>query len=537
MPSVAERQGACAELGRALRAAAERLAGVREAVDRLNVFPVPDGDTGSNMLRTLQGIVAAIDDAPADCPEAATILARAALLAARGNSGVILAQILGSLARAFGQEADVGQAWLDGLRDAARRARTAVLDPKPGTILSVIEAAAAEADPEGALEAARLAEARTPEQLPVLAQAGVVDSGGAGLVVILEAMSEALGLARPAPEHPWLDAVPAPGAAVADLSASELEASGPREEQRYEVMFSLEAPELHVDALRVVWSGLGDSIVIVGDGTLWRCHVHTNDIAGAIQAGIDAGRVRDLAVTDLHEQVEEVAWVREAPGAHAVAPKETAVIAVGLGEGVARLFRSFGVAGIVAGGQGHNPSIGELADAIRDSGAKQVIILPNNANILATAQVAAGVVEGRVAVIPTVHVVQGFSALMAYDPESPLEDNETRMTEAARRVRWGEVTLAVREGGFSGGRFHAGEAIGIAGEGIVAAGATPEEALRELAGHLVGTDGEILTVIVGDQGSRERAREALAELVAATGIELEVLDGGQPIYPYLLGVE
>ncbi len=540
MHVVAHRQEECARIAQAISSALRSLAAVREAVDRLNVFPVPDGDTGSNMVRTLEGMARTLEEfeARGDGGDCGTVAARGALLAARGNSGVILAQILGALVRSLSDEGVSAASWMRGLRAAAAGARSAVLSPKPGTMLSVIEAASCAADPAEAIAAARRAEERTPTQLAVLAQAGVVDSGGAGLVVVLEAMSAALGFGTPVGPYPWLEAAPLPLASVADLSSSELEDAGGGEDLRFEVMFSLEAPERQVEALRVVWAGLGDSIVVVGDGSVWRCHVHTNELAAAIQAGIDAGRVRDLSVSDLSEQVEEVAWVQAAPRAPLANPPQTAVVAVGLGEGIARLFRSFGVAAIVAGGQGSNPSIGELSDAVLSTRSKRVIVLPNNANILATAKAMLSVVDAEVSVIPTVHVVQGFAALMAYDPESSLEENEARMAEAARRVRWGEVTRALRDGTTNAAQFHAGDAIGIAQDGIVASGTTPESALEALCEYLLGADGEILTVLVGDQADRSAAVECLERVQARhEGLEVEVLDGGQPLYPYLVGVE
>lgn len=539
MRAVAERQSTCAWLTQAVEAAAGALASVRDAVDRLNVFPVPDGDTGSNMLRTLEGMIEAARRAETeDCSEFAGTVARGALLAARGNSGVILAQILGSLVRELVGEDDLARRWMRGLGAAAASARAAVLDPKPGTMLSVIDAAAQARDPAGAIQAAREAEERTPTQLAVLAAAGVVDSGGAGLVVVLEAMSAALGLTTSIGPYPWLSDIAVPVASVRDLSGAELEASSHEDELRYEVMFSLEAPERQVDALRVVWAGIGDSIVVVGDGGVWRCHVHTNDIAAAIQGGIDAGRVRDLSVTDLREQTNEVAWVRDAPPAAELTPPATAVVAVGTGSGIARLFRSFGVSSIVAGGQGANPSIAELVDAVRSTHAKQVVVLPNNANILATASAMVGLVDAEVAIVPTVHLVQGFSALMSYDPESGLSENERRMTEAARRVRWGEVTVAVREGTWHGGKFDAGAAIGISDEGIVAVGPDAEAVLAGLCERLIELGGEIVTVIVGEQGHRDGVEATLASVLDGhAGVELEVLEGGQPLYPYLLGVE
>jgi DAK2 domain fusion protein YloV len=521
----------------ALRRALEHLGQRAGAIDRLNVFPVPDGDTGQNMYRTL---AAAVKGAEEGADDLARAIGRSALLGARGNSGVILSQIVSALVVELLSEGPLEEGWCRGLARASEAARAAVLNPMPGTILSVLAAGAGveRCDAETTLRAMREALERTPLQLEVLARAGVVDSGGAGLVVIMDALGEALGLTGPSPEsYPWL-------ARAADLAEAVLTdgsacgGEGAPEQLRFEVMFSLEAAEPQVQAMKTVWAGLGDSIVVVGGDGLYRAHIHTNEIGPAIEAGIEAGRVADLSVTDLEAQIDEVGWVadelREAP-AEAVSSR---VVAVAVGRGVARLFRSFGVSSLVAGGQGRNPSIGELRDAILATSADEVLVLPNNANVQAAAQSVAALVDKRVAVIPTVNVLEGFAALIAYDPESSLDENIARMTDAARQMVVGEVTRAMRAGTARTGSFEAGWFIGLGPGGILTASTVLAEAVLGLASELVGPDAEILTLLVGEDADPETTRQVEEELqVRWPELTIEVLDGGQPLYPYLLGVE
>jgi len=523
----------CGALGRAL----EHLGAHAGAIDRLNVFPVPDGDTGQNMYRTLAAAVKGAEEGGEDLARA---IGRSALLGARGNSGVILSQIVSALVRELLAEGPLEEGWCRGLQRASEAARAAVLHPMPGTILSVLEAGARvePCAPETTLRAMREALERTPQELEVLARAGVVDSGGAGLVVIMDALAEALGLSAPGPEsYPWL----ARAAELADAVLTDGSAGGAEdapEQMRFEVMFSLEASETQVQAMKTVWAGLGDSIVVVGADGLYRAHIHTNEIGPAIEAGIEAGRVSDLSVTDLEAQVDEVGWVadelREAPE-EAVSSR---VVAVAVGRGVGRLFRSFGVRSLVAGGQGRNPSIGELRDAILATSANEVLVLPNNANVQAAAQSVAALVDKRVAVIPTANVLEGFAALMAYDPESSLDENIARMTDAARQIVVGEVTRAMRAGTAERGPFEAGWFIGLGPQGILTASPSLVEAVLELAGELVGPEAEILTLLVGEEADPPTTRRVEEELqVRWPSLTIEVLDGGQPLYPYLLGVE
>ncbi len=530
----------CRLIADGLRLAGEGLSLHEEAINRLNVFPVPDGDTGTNMLRTLKGSIAEV--ANGDCETFVARVSKAALLGARGNSGVILSQIVHALVLALYEEGDLESGWSRGLKAAAKAAREAILSPQPGTMLTVIEAASGGGSILSSLALARAALERTPQQLEVLQRAGVVDSGGAGLVIFLESMAHALGkIAAEEGEYPWLlAATSVPQASIPDLSGAELVGINSAESMGYEVMFSLEAPAVGVDAMRVLWSGIGDSIVVVGNGGLYRCHIHTNSIGEAIEAGIEAGRVSDISVSDLREQVSEAAWVASADGGAVGERKlqQTSVVAVASGSGLSRLFKSFGVTSIVVGGQSYNPSTAEILDAVEEQSALGVIVLPNNSNVQATAQAALGLYGGPAAIIPTVHVIEGFSALMAFDPDSDLDTNVARMSSSARHVRWGEVTTAVRSGSFDGRAFEAGSFIGLSAHGIVSASTELEGAVWKLVESLVNSESEILTLIEGERAERavsEAIRDRCAE--AFEGLAVEILGGGQPLYPYLVGVE
>jgi dihydroxyacetone kinase-like predicted kinase len=301
-------------------------------------------------------------------------------------------------------------------------------------------------------------------------------------------------------------------------------------------MYLLDAPDAEIPAFRVAWDGLGDSIVVVGGDGLWNCHVHTDDIGAAIEAGVEVGRPSRIRVTDLHEQVEEheADWVASASPIPAVA----AVVAVATGSGITRLLRSLGVATVVAGGQSMNPSTQELLDAIEHTAAKSVVVLPNNKNIIPVAERAAAVASRPVEVVPSRSVVEALAAMIDFDADATAADNAAPMTGAIDRIRVGEVTQAVRDSEAECGAIAAGDWIAVTADGIRAATPTAETAVVAMLDELVRDADELLTVLVGADADQDGVARVLAHVAERhPALEVEVHDGGQPLYPYLVGVE
>jgi hypothetical protein len=512
----------------------------QEELNRLNVYPVPDGDTGTNMALTVESVVEELGDAVA-LDAVCTAIAHGSLMGARGNSGVILSQILRGLCDTFRRAGAVGPAEVAaGLDTAADAAYAAVMHPVEGTILTVVRAsadaaAAALAEPadtcvpmvESVRTAAYEAVERTPELLPALAAAGVVDAGGRGLSLFFDAWLHVLD-GRPLPEPRVVAAATGAGATAAAPRGTGT---------RYEVMFLLAADDAAMAEFRAAWDGLGDSIVIVGGDGLWNCHVHTDDIAAAIEAGIVAGRPSQLHVTDLWEQVEalEADWVA------AAGPRETrpcAVVAVATGVGVTELLEHLGVAVVVPGGQSMNPSTQQILAAVERCPAESVIVLPNNKNIVAVAEQATTLASRPVRVVPTHSVVEALAALIEFDADDPADANVDAMTAAAGRVRTGEVTRAVRDGHGACGPIAAGDWIGITRSGIGTRAATAVDAAIGVLDELVGPADELVTVLVGADADPAEVEQLRAHLARAhPEVEVEFHVGGQPLYPFLVGVE
>lgn len=531
------------DLRSAMTTFASLLRSHREVINRLNVYPVPDGDTGTNMTLTVESVVAALDaeGSEASMESVCSAIAKGSLMGARGNSGVILSQLLRGLVERFKVVAVVTpQVLADSLDHADVLARQAVLRPVEGTILSVARAAAQGAQSattslttlvRAARDRAREALAHTPEQLPVLAQAGVVDSGGTGLLLLFDALCYVVA------EDPLPVAPPAESINVhvkEELPDSDVA------QLRYEVMFLLAAPDESIGAFREAWSNLGDSIVIVGGEGLYNCHIHTDDIGASIEAGVDVGRPREIRVTDLAEQVVEERWVREAVvGELADEPAPaTAVVAVTVGEGVARIFRSLGVRAIVSGGQSMNPSTAQLAAAVEATGSHEVVILPNNKNVRLAAEQVNAVVDEKVVVVATNSIVEGFAALLAYDPDASAAENSLTMGESAAHVVAGEVTRAVRATLTDAGQVHVGDWIGLDAHGVRSIADSVAVASTTLLAQLIGEGHELVTIIEGDgatSANTRRISEYLAETYPALAVEVH--HGGQPLYPYLFGVE
>ena len=539
-------------------------------INKLNVYPVPDGDTGTNMARTLDAVVAELDKNPGDLEPTCNAISHGSLMGARGNSGVILSQILRGLAGTLRNARDLGAPKVaEALKAASAAAYESVLKPIEGTILTVVREtadAAVRAANDGATLAAMLRVARaagrdslakTPELLPVLKDAGVVDAGGAGFLLFLDSALHVVD-GEPLPEPENISG-PNTEQLIAVMKRGENDDVVDVSELRYEVMFLLEIDDTKSRAFMQKWGEIGDSIVVVGGEGLYNCHVHTNDIGAAIEAPISlGGRPHQIRVTDLFEEVAEEHEKREAQLAapssadasvhggksgfktHAALPEVTcAVVAVASGDGIAELFGNLGVHGVVTGGQTLNPSTQELLDAVEHMNAQQVVILPNNKNIIPVAKHVDGLTKKEVRVVPTCSMPEALAALVAYDPEASAEHNGSAMAKAAAAVVTGEVTTAVRDTKTDAGEVKAGDSIGLVrGDGVVAIAPTTLECATALLKHIVTDDRELLTVIAGAD-----AKSAVTEQIVAwvgeqfPSIACEVHRGGQPLYPYLFGVE
>ena len=535
-----------------------------EGINRLNVYPVPDGDTGTNMARTLDAVVKELEGAAVDMGGTCDAIAHGSLMGARGNSGVILSQVMrGMVSKLRGVAGGVASApdVAAALKAASVASYEAVLKPIEGTILTVVretaDAAVAAAGGGESLvgmlrvarDAGRAALANTPELLPVLKDAGVVDAGGAGFMLFIDsALHVVAGDALPEPED------------VAGPSAEQLEAVSLRagadgavdvSELRYEVMFLLNLDDSQHRAFMTAWGEIGDSIVVVGGEGLYNCHIHTNDIGAAIEAPLKLdGKPFNIRVTDLFEEMEEEHAQREAAmGAGGVVAKKSAVaslpavncavIAICSGDGLAELFGQMGVQGVVTGGQTMNPSTEELLDAVEHMNSQHVVILPNNKNIIPVANQVNALTSKTVHVVPTCSMPEALAALVFYDPESTSELNAAAMSDAAAAVATGEVTQAVRDTNSDAGAVKAGDWIGLVrGDGLVAIGGTMVAASCSLLDKLVTPGRELMTIITGDLATA-RATEEIVAYIADNfdGVEVEVHAGGQPLYPYLFGVE
>lgn len=533
-------------------------------IDRLNVYPVPDGDTGTNMSRTLDAVVAEMDGAPDDLTSTCDAIAHGALMGARGNSGVITSQLLRGIASSL---KSAGEATPDSvaaaLTAASQASYQAVLKPIEGTILTVARRAAeaaSDAAADGADLLTTLRHARevagqaldeTPQLLPVLADAGVVDAGGAGFLLLLDAAAHVVG-GDELPEPPTDVESLGPVGAQFDAVAHRHDADGGVDvsEQRYEVMYLLDLDDGRIEDFKQGWGAIGDSIVVVGGDGLWNCHVHTNDIGAAVEVALDLdGRPRQIRVTDLFEEVASEHAAREATVAHAAGgdaggadelpPVTCAVVAVSNGEGISTLFRQLGVQAIVGGGQSANPSTAELLAAVERVNADHVIVLPNNKNIIAVAEQLDAVTAKTVRVVPTRSMPEGMAALIEYDPEADAPLNRNKMAMAAEAIATGEVTQAVRASKTPAGDVRIDDWIGLVrGDGVVAVADDVVDAATSLLEQIVTPEREIVSVFTGAGAAAAdvgRVESWLAE--QRPDVDVEVHEGGQPLYPFVFGVE
>lgn len=528
------------------------LARNRARIDRMNVYPIADGDTGSNVLGTLQSARAEaaacwFAPTPPTATDVASAVARGATLGARGNSGVILAQWYVGFAEAVGQPSATEQLLHQGLASAAGRAWDAVSHPVEGTMLTVAKAAADGAADAGvdlrtsidaALTCAQQALHRTPSQLPVLAEAGVLDAGGAALVLVLQALQAAVvGRAVDAGDLPELDLGPSTPQITIPMRPmrSGRTPSSPGQDMAYEVMFTLQAFDSErLAALRRELDALGDSLVIAGGPELWQVHLHVPDAqasTAALQAGLATGHTERVRVTEL----VQAACAQDGPTS--AAPR--ALVAVTHGEGVTALLHESGVATLMVGAG--LPSTAEFLDVIAATGARQVVLLPSDGDAHGAAELAAQQARDQgveVAVIPTRAVVQTLAAVAVHDEDRPWQDDVVAMTRAAGATRYAGITVASRTALTMAGPCKVGDVLGLVGGDIALIGTQVGEVTQRVLAGLLSVGGELVTLVWGaDADSHLRATVADWLVDQHPFVEVQQVDGSQPRWPVIIGVE
>lgn len=543
-----------------VEAAATRLGKQAEYVNSLNVFPVPDGDTGTNMGMTMDNGAKAVSDQTASTVgEVGQILSKGLLMGARGNSGVITSQLF----RGFGQSIK-GKIELDGkdlasaFQSGVEVAYKAVMKPVEGTILTVSRGAATAAIKKAestddavevmraALEGAKAALAKTPEMLPVLKEVGVVDSGGQGLVFIYEGFLSALTGEYIASED--FQATPATMTEMINAEHHKSVAGHvATEDIKFgyctEIMVALKQGPTYVkdfdyEEFRNYLSNLGDSLLVVNDDEIVKVHVHTEDPGLVMQEGLKYGALVKVKVDNMRNQHDAQVQKEEAVQTEQSAPKDFALITVVAGDGLADIFKSQGVDYVISGGQTMNSSTEDIVKAIEQVNAKNVIILPNNKNIFMAAQSAAEVVDVNAAVVETRTVPQGFTSLLAFDPSQSIEANVEAMTASLSDVTSGSVTLAVRDTTIDGLEIHENDILGMVDGKILVSTPDMDQALLDTFDKMIDEDSEIIMIYVGEEGNKEQAQTIADKLEAAhEDIEVEIFQGDQPVYPYIFSVE
>ena len=513
------------------RGALASLEASRQRIDDLNVYPVPDGDTGTNLTLTARAIVDALETTEStDPPALAKEVTRAALMGARGNSGVILSQIVRGFADVVGDADPFDAAVLSrAFRGASDAAYRAVRRPVEGTMLTVIRelAEAAEradhAQSAGELlvelvQAGEESLARTQDMLDVLRDAGVVDAGGAGLVEIVRGLA-ATATGEPIPEAPARESL--------GFDAIHQELS----EYRYCTTFVIEGDGLVREELEGELEKLGDSLLVVGDPTAMKVHVHTDEPGTALAVGTKRGTIAGVEIANMHVQTQHRSARLEA-----VPDVRTDVVAVVVGEGNRRLFETLGATSFVEGGQTMNPSTADLVAAVERTGAAEVVLLPNNSNVIMSAVQAAELAGKPVHVVASESIPAGLAAIVSFDPQRSAEENAAEMREILGTVATGEVTVASRDAQLNGLAVPKGAFLGLADGEAVAVGESLDEVARQVVERLLAEPRGILTLLRGEEAPD------VAALVAALAadhpdLEVDVQDGGQPHYPLLLSAE
>jgi DAK2 domain fusion protein YloV len=555
-------------LAKMFLAGAKNLDAKKEWINELNVFPVPDGDTGTNMSMTIMSAakeVSALENP--DMKSLAKAISSGSLRGARGNSGVILSQLFRGFAKVIAEYDVIDVNVLcDALQKAVETAYKAVMKPKEGTILTVAKGGADKALElvdetddlvffiEEVIKEADLVLAKTPDMLPVLKQAGVVDSGGQGLVQVLKGGLDAL-LGK---EIDYTIEGAAPKKQTAESASNPYIDAQANQEIKFtyctQFLIMLDKPfsSKKENEFKSYLESIGDSIVVVADDEIVKVHVHTNDPGMAMQRALTYGSLTTIIIENMKlERDEKVSAMKEKEMQAAGLPEETAeektqeepkemgFISVSIGEGINEIFRGLGVDYIIEGGQTMNPSTEDMLNAIEKVNAKNIFILPNNKNIILAANQAVSLVEDKnIFVIPTRTVPQGITALINYIPESSAEDNAKRMTEELDNVKTGQVTYAVRDTVIDDKQIRQGDYMGIGDKTILSVGTDMEAVTKDMVAQMLDEESSIICIYYGDETDEEAANK-LAEDIQEDNpdVEIEVHFGGQPIYYYVISVE
>jgi len=550
-----------AALKKAFLAGAARIEAKKEIINELNVFPVPDGDTGTNMTLTIMAAARAVSEI--ENPTIQTLakaISSGSLRGARGNSGVILSQLFRGFCKEIQGYDEIDVKVLGAAAEhAVKTAYKAVMKPKEGTILTVARGGGEKAQEmvektddilvfcEAVLAHMDEVLLQTPEMLPVLKEAGVVDSGGQGLMEVLKGAYDAL-----LGKEVDLTAVPVstgkPAAARVSGITDDIETADIKFGYCTEfiIMLEKEFPMEEETAFKAYLESLGDSIVVVADDEIVKVHVHTNDPGLAIQKALTYGSLTSMKIDNMREEHNERVIMnaeKEAEKQEEAKPteprKENGFISVSVGEGLSEIFKGLGVDYIIEGGQTMNPSTEDMLQAIDHVNADNIFILPNNKNIILAAEQAKSLTEDKnIIVIPSTTIPQGITAVINYVYDSNPEENAARMTEEMKRVKTGQVTYAVRDTSIDGKEIKQGNIMGLGDKTILAVGDAVQSTTLELVENLVDEDSELITLYYGEEISEEDA-EALAGEISDKypNVDVEVHSGGQPIYYYILSVE
>ncbi|WP_178196521.1 DAK2 domain-containing protein [Ligilactobacillus sp. Marseille-Q7487] len=541
----------------------QRLNNNAEFINSLNVFPVPDGDTGTNMSLSLaSGAKYVAESTSSNVGELTTALAKGLLMGARGNSGVILSQVFRGFSKSAAKKAELSaQDLADAITSGVETAYKAVMKPTEGTILTVARKAAEAARKtvkntddclaviEAAYEAAKVALASTPDLLPVLKEVGVVDSGGQGLTFVYEGFYDALSGKQRFENETHQPTVVEMDEMVNAQHHKSVQSQLSTEEIEFgyctEIMIRLGAGRLvdstfEYEPFREHLATLGDSLLVIADDEVVKVHVHTEHPGEVLAYGQRFGSLIKVKVDNMRLQHETILEKDEqqVENEEIKLNGDYAVITISSGEGIADLFKSLGVSYVISGGQTMNPSTQDILDAIKLTKAKKAIVLPNNKNIFLAAQQAAQVSDVPVAVVQSKTIAQGMAAMLAFSPDMSLEENQEAMTEEMQVVKSGQVTIAVRDTTLDGKEIKKDDYMGIIDGKIEVTASERKQATCDMVKHMLDEDSEIVTIIYGQEANEAEAKEIQeAILEYDEDLEVEIHEGNQPVYPYLISVE